>query len=75
LEWARSLVIIFYNVAAQMQAHVNNGGTQFHQYPPSYGSAYASQIFPTGTGQLGFPPVIDDQFGAAGRDFMRSLFL
>ncbi len=72
----------FYNVAAQMQAHVNHGGAQnlrtahgqFHQHPPTFGPAYASQIFPTGTGQLGYPPVIDDQYGAAGRNLLRSLF-
>lgn len=73
------------NVAAQMHAYLNNGGSSgggsgglhmahghFHQHQPSHGVAYASNGYGGGH-SFGVHPVIANDVGGFARRFMRNL--
>jgi hypothetical protein len=75
----------YHNVAAQMHQYLNNGGGsgggqglhtahgQMHQFQPSQGIAFASNVFQTGAQRIGFDPVIANDVGGFARKFMRNL--
>jgi len=71
------------NVAAQMQAYLNNGGGggghlhsahgHMHQFQPSQGLAFASNALHSGAQHLHFDPLIANDLGGFARRFMRNL--
>lgn len=75
----------YHNVAAQMHQYLNNGGGsgggqglhtahgQMHQFQPSQGIAFASNVFQSGAQRIGFDPVIANDVGGFARKFMRNL--
>jgi hypothetical protein len=76
----------YHNVAAQMHQYLNNGSSgggggqglhtahgQMHQFQPSQGIAFASNVFQSGAQRIGFDPVIANDVGGFARKFMRNL--
>ncbi len=75
------------NVAAQMQAYLNNGGGSggsggqhlhsahghVHRSHPSQGLAYASHAGYSGAQLLGLDPIVSNDVGTFARMFMRNL--
>jgi hypothetical protein len=72
----------YHNVAAQMQAYLNNGGGgqnlhaahgHMNQFQPTNGVAFASNALHTGAQHFGVNPVIANDLGGFARRFMRNL--
>jgi len=72
------------NVAAQMQAYLNNGGGgggghlhsahgHMHQFQPSQGLAFASNALHSGAHHFGVDPLVVNEFGDFARRFVRNL--
>lgn len=74
------------NVAAQMQAYLNNGGGgggghlhsahgHMHQFQPSQGLAFASNAFHSGAQRFGVDPLLlnVNDVGEFARRFVRNL--
>ncbi|CAF0804324.1 unnamed protein product [Adineta ricciae] len=74
----------YQNIAAQMQAYVNNGNRSYHSHPshlqpafggmhqfqPTHGFAEASRA---AANMIGINPVVTNDVGAFARTFVRNL--
>ncbi|CAF3327636.1 unnamed protein product [Rotaria sp. Silwood1] len=63
----------YHNVAAQMQAYLNNGGGHFQPAQDEFYQYQSNHGFHNGVQHLGVNPMIANDVGGFARRFMRNL--